>query len=62
MFTTLIQTIWDRGEIPQQMAWMTVVLLPKGGGDYRGIGLLEPFWKKIDILMDRRLQAIGFDD
>ena len=62
IFTKLIQTIWDRGEIPQQMAWMTVVLLPKGGGDYRGIGLLEPFWKTIEILMDRRLQVIDFHD
>ena len=43
IFTKLIQTIWDRGEIPQQMAWMTVVRLPKGGVDYHGIGLLEPF-------------------
>ena len=35
IFNKLIQTIWDRGEIPQQMAWMTVVLLSKGGGIYR---------------------------
>ncbi len=27
----LIQTIWERGRIPQQMTWMVIVLLPKGG-------------------------------
>jgi hypothetical protein len=41
---------------------MTVVLLPKGGGDYRGIGLLEPFWKVIEIIMDGRLEVINFHD
>ena len=56
----LMQTIWERGEIPQQMRWMTVVLIPKGGGDFRGIGLLElePFWQSIEILIDRRLQVV----
>ena len=41
---------------------MAVVLLLKGGGDYHGIGLLEPFWKTIEILMDWRLQNIEFHD
>jgi hypothetical protein len=40
LFVRLIQIIWDKGEIPRQMLWMVVVLLPKGGGDFRGIGLL----------------------
>ena len=50
---SLIQIIWDTGEIPQQMVWMVVVLLPKGGGNYRGIWLLEPFWKSIEVIMDK---------
>ena len=41
---------------------MTVVLLPKGGGNYRSIGLLEPFWKVIEVLMDQRLEVIKFHD
>ena len=41
---------------------MIVVLLPKGGGDYRGIGLLEPLWKVVGILMDRWLQVVQFHD
>ena len=40
IFIRLIQAIWEQGEIPQQMLGMIVMLLPKGGGDYRGIGLL----------------------
>jgi hypothetical protein len=35
-----------------------VVLLPKGGGDYRGIGLLEPLWKVVECIMDRQLNAL----
>jgi hypothetical protein len=29
------------------------VLLPKGGGDYRGIGLLKPLWKVVERIMDQ---------
>ncbi len=34
MFVTLLQAVWDRGDIPIQMTWMIIVLLLKGGGDY----------------------------
>ena len=61
-FVLLIQTIWERGEIPPQMAWIIIVLLPKGGGDFRGIGLLEPAWKVVEILMDTRLKSIELYD
>ncbi len=32
---------------------MIVVLLPTGGGDYRGISLLELLWKVVERIMDR---------
>jgi hypothetical protein len=32
----LIKAIWTQGEIPQQLTWVIVVLLPKGGGDGGG--------------------------
>ncbi len=54
----LIQVIWMQGEIPQQLTWVIVVLLPKGGGDYQGIGLLEPLWKVVERIMDRQLNAL----
>jgi hypothetical protein len=41
------------------MPWiLVIVLLPKGGGDYRGIGLLEPLWEVVEALMDNRFLAI----
>ena len=54
----LVQTVWDTGEVPTPLRWVIVVLLPKGGGDYRGIGLLEPIWKIIERVMKVRLDAI----
>ena len=45
----MIQTIWDKGEIPRQMVWMVVILLLKGGVNFRGIGLLKHSWKVIEV-------------
>jgi len=50
-FVTLLQAVWESGTIPTQMTWMIIVLLPKGGGDYRGIGLLDPIWKVMEKVM-----------
>ena len=50
LFVRLIQAIWKTGTISCQVLWMVVVLLPKGGGYYQGISLLEPFWKVIEVL------------
>ena len=50
--TKLVQTVWDEGQIPPQLGWVITVLVPKGGGAYRGIGLLEPIWKVVEQVMD----------
>jgi hypothetical protein len=50
--------IWTQGKIPQQLTWVIVVLLPKGGGDYCDIGLLEPLWKVVERIMDWQLNAL----
>ncbi len=57
-FVALLQAVWERGSIPTQMTWMIIVLLPKGGGDYRGIGLLNPIWKVVEKVMVARLSVI----
>ena len=44
------------------MLWLIVVLIPKGNDDFRGIGLLESFWKVLEIVLDIRLQAIPLHD
>ena len=58
----LVQAVWDEGKIPTQLGWVVTVLIPKGGGDYRGIGLLEPIWKVIERVIDKRLEAIALHD
>ncbi len=62
IFVKLMQSIWERGSVPEQMTWEIIVLLPKGGGNYRGIGLFEPFWKVVEKIMARRLASIEFHD
>ena len=47
VFVYLIQLIFEHGEIPVQMQWVMIVLLPKGDGDYRGIGLINPIHKTV---------------
>jgi hypothetical protein len=47
----LPQAVWERRSIPTQMAWMIIVLLPKGGGDHCSIGLLNPIWKVVEKVM-----------
>jgi hypothetical protein len=58
----LVQAVWDERKIPIQLGWVVTVLIPKGGGDYRGIGLLEPIWKIIERVIDKRLEAIALHD
>lgn len=49
--------IWDHGEIPPRNLWVIVILISKGGGDYHGIGLLEPMLKVFEQSMDHQLKA-----
>jgi hypothetical protein len=44
------------------MTWMIAVLLPNGGGDYRGIGLLDPIWKVVEKVMVARFSVIKLHD
>ncbi len=62
LFVWLVQAAWTHGKIPCQLLWIIVVLIPKGGGDYRGIGLLEPIWKCIERVIDHRLDSIELHD
>ncbi len=51
VFIKMMQAIWEHGAVTKQMRWEIIVLLPKGGSDYCGIGLLEPFWKVMEKVM-----------
>ena len=58
IFVKLIHAIWENRSVPQQMLWTIVFLLPKGGSDYPGIGLIDPFWKSIEVFMDDRFKIL----
>jgi hypothetical protein len=60
IFVELIRTIWEWEKIPEQMSWMVIVLLPKGGGNFWGIGLLDPSWKVVEKNMVCQLGTIEF--
>jgi hypothetical protein len=54
---------FETGESPTELPWSVLVLIPKGSGVCRGIGLLEICWKVISKIMDFRMrQGIGLDD
>jgi hypothetical protein len=58
LFTHLVQAVWNHGYIPRQLLWIIIVLIPKGGGDYCGIGLLKPSWKVLERVKDHWLDSI----
>jgi hypothetical protein len=62
VFVKMMQAVWEQGSVPEQMRWEIIVLLPKGGGDYNGIGLLELFWKVVEKIMVARFASIKFHD
>jgi hypothetical protein len=62
IFVKLMQAVWEHLSVLAQMRWEIIVLLPKGGSDYHGIGLLELFWKVVEKIMVARLASIKFQD
>ena len=47
---------WE-GYIPEALMWTTMVLIPNGKGEYRGIGLVETIWKVCTSTAKSRLQS-----
>ena len=43
----LIQAAFREGHLTEECAWKTIVLIPKGNGNFRGIGLLDVIWKTV---------------
>ena len=50
------------GRFPPQLLWVIIVLIPKGGGDYQGIGLFEPMRKVCKHVMDLHLNTFELHD
>ena len=59
----LVQTAFRDWDLAEEATWQAVVLIPKGKGDYRGIGLVEVIWKVMAVILNRRLtSSITFHD
>ena len=53
----LAQTAFRDGVLAEEATWQAVVLIPKGGRDYRGIGLIEVVWKAVAVIPNRHFTA-----
>ena len=42
---SVIHVVFQDGYIPETLTYTTMVLIPKGGGEYIVIGLIEKIWK-----------------
>ena len=51
----MTHTAFRDGKLAEEAEWQTVVLIPKGKGEFRGIGLVEVIWKLLTIILHRRL-------
>ena len=59
----LTQTAFLEGEMVEEAMWQTVVLIPKGKKEYRGIGLVKVTWKVVAAILHLRLTtAITYHD
>ena len=47
----LTHYMWHQGEIPTELVWTILVLIPKGNTDLRGIILLETLWKVKEVVI-----------
>ena len=53
----LSQTAFGEEQMAEESMWQAVVLLPKGGKEYRDIGFVEVMWKVVAEILNRRLTA-----
>ena len=59
----LAHTEFGEGRLSEESTYQSVVLIPKGEKDYRGIGLVEVMWRVVAEILNRRLTAsITFHD
>ena len=59
----ITQTAFWEGKLVEEATWQTVVLIPKGKREYRGIGLVEITWKVVAVILHCQLTTgITFHD
>ena len=58
----LTHTAFRDGNLAEEATWQTVVLIPKGKGEFWGIGLVELIWKLLTLILHRQLTTIKLHD
>ena len=58
----LTQTAFRDGNLAEEATWQTVVIIPKGKGEFWGIGLVEVIWKLLTLILHCWLTAIKLHD
>ena len=59
----LVQAAFREGRLEEEATWQAVALIPKGRGNYRGIGLLEVLWNVVTVIINLRFtSSIAFHD
>ena len=53
----IIQFMWHPGDIPMEMGWTILVLIPKGNTDTQGTGILGSRWKVVEVIIYTHLVA-----
>ena len=54
---SVIHVAFWEGYILEALMWKTMVFIPKGRGEYRGIGLVKTIWKVFTSIVNSRLQS-----
>ena len=53
----MVHTAFRYRVLAEEATSKAVVLIPKGGGDYCGIGLVEVVWKAMVVILNRQFTA-----
>ena len=53
----LVTVDFGEGRLAEEAMWQAVVLIPKGKGEYRGIGLMKVMWKVMEDILNFRVTA-----
>ena len=54
----LVKVMFRYGTVVEEIAWATMVLLPKGKEGYRVIGIVELLWKVFSVVVNCSLKRI----
>ena len=57
LLVRLIHNTFEGGAVPGEVAYATIVFLPKGRGGYRGIGIAKAVWKVCATVVNFRLKS-----